>query len=323
MGPNRFADVVFWACLGWVGFVALTTGGLVISLVMVGLGAYAVWRYVWIPAKQRQIQPLLNQAQAARDVGNVKAAVALYEKALVLQPKNLELYYECGAVKFGEKDFAGALADFNKATSLNSGYVLAHLMASLCHCNLKNYRKALAINNEIINAAPNGPKAFAGYLGRGSVFIHLRKFDHALGDFQQAYRLNPSFGLTSCSLAEAFCYIGEFEKALEAAERAIDQIPSLSVSFLWRGWSKFGLTRYEEALKDCDAFLQRDPQFGKGYEIRGRVHQAMGHLELALTDLERALELCRQDGLAQFEADVMQPLAAVRQALGQDSMAIE
>jgi len=323
MGRNRWADGFFWACLGFVSWAALTTGSLIAVLSMVGLGAYAVWLHVWLPAKQRQIQPLMNQAQAARDMGNAQAAVALYEKAIARQPKNLQLYYECGAVKFGEKDFAGALADFNQTTRLNSGYALGHLMASLCHCNLKNYRKALAINNEIINAAPNDPKAVAGYMGRGTVFIYLRKFDRALGDFQQAYRLRPDFALTSCSVAEAFCYIGEFEKALEAAERAIDQMPSLSISFLWRGWAKHGLTRDEEALKDCDYYLQQEPKSEKGYEIRGQVHQAMGHLEEALADLERALELYRQDGLEQFEADVMQPLAEVRQALGKDLTATE
>ena len=191
-------------------------------------------------------------------------------------------------------------------------------MASLCHCNLKDYRKALAINNEIINSAPDGPNAWVGYVGRGSVFIYLRKFDRAMADYYQAHRLKPNFFFTDLCLAEGFCYMGEFAKGLEAAERAIEHNPSVGTAYLWRGWAKYGLTRYEEALKDCNSAIQQEPKNGKAYEIRGLARQGMGKLEPALVDLEKAQELYRQEGLEQFEADVVGPLAEVRQALGRD-----
>ncbi|MBW4481486.1 MAG: hypothetical protein KME14_02975 [Tildeniella torsiva UHER 1998/13D] len=313
MGRYRFADYVFLGSLAYISFVAFTTGHPIPVLLMVAIGAWAAWKYVWKPARQQQIQPLVTKAQAARDVGNAKESVKFYKQAIAQQPKNPGLYVESGQVKLTEKAYGGALADFKQASRQTLNNPGIHLMTTAAHCGLKEYQKALTLNNEIINA--NGPQAFMGYLGRGTVFIYLRKFDRALGDFIQADKLKSDFFLTHCCLAEAFCYIGELGKGLASAEKAIDLMPSLGTTYLWRGWAKYGLGRYEEGLKDCNTTIQQDPKFGKSYEIRGLVHRAMGQLELALKDLERALKLYRKEGLDQFEAEVMEPLAEVRQAL--------
>jgi tetratricopeptide (TPR) repeat protein len=311
-------DWLFLCSLAVITFFAVTTGDLIPVVMMLGLGAMALRQYVWLPMRQRQIQPLVSKAQAARDVGNPREAVALYDRAIAQQPNNIGLYLECGQVKFAEKDYKGALAYFNKAVRLSPKNNAGHLMASLCHCNLKDYRRALAINNEIINSAPNGPNTWLGYVGRGSVFIYMRKFDRAMADYYQAHRLKPNVFFTNLCLAEGFCYMGEFTKGMEAAERAIEQNPSFGTAYLWRGWAKYGVARYEEALKDCNSVIQQDPKNGKAYEIRGLIYQAMGKLEPALTDLEKAQELYRQDGMEQFEADVVEPLVEVRQALNEN-----
>ena len=285
-----------------------------------------MWKYVWIPARmatqQRQTQAAVNKvlsrAQAARDMGHTDAAVALYDKAIALQPNNLQLYSECGLVKFSDRDYFGALAYFDSATRLNPDYYFGRLMASLCHSNLKNFQRALTINNEIINSAPHDAQGFTGYLGRGSVFISLRKFDRALADFEQAYKLKPGVALTSCALAEAFCYLGEFKKALKFSEQATEQMASLIVAYLWRGWAKYGLGRYEEALKDCNRSIPQDKKNPKGYEVRGWVYQAMGRLEDALADLEKALALYQQEDWTEFAEEVLVPLAEVKQALDKD-----
>ena len=195
-------------------------------------------------------------------------------------------------------------------------------MITAAYCGLKQYQKALAMNNEVISANPNTSKVAMGYLGRGAVFLELRKFDRALGDFVQANKLEPGFFMTHCCLAEAFCYIGEFEKGLASAERAIDLFPSLGTSYLWRGWAKSGLGRHEEGLKDCNTAIQQEPKSGKGYEIRGLIHQELGQLELALKDLEQALEIYHEEEMDQLE-ELMERLTEVRQALGKDLTATE
>jgi tetratricopeptide (TPR) repeat protein len=318
MGRYWFADYVFLGSLACISFFAFTTGHPILVLLMVAIGAWAAWTYVWRPARQRQIQPLVNKAQAARDMGNAKEAVRLYDQAIAQQPKNSALYLERGQVKLAEKAYSAALADFQQASRLTPQNPGIHLMITTTYCGLKEYQKALTLNNEMINANPNGLQAFMGYLGRGTVFIYLRKFDRALGDFLQADKLKPDFFLTQGCLAEAFCYIGEFSKGLASAERALELMPSWGTSYLWRGWAKYGLGHYEEGLKDCNTAIQQDPKFGKSYEIRGLIHRSMGQLALALKDLELALELYRKEGLEQFEAEVMEPLAEVRQALGKD-----
>jgi len=318
MGRYSFSDYIFLGALTYVSFVAFTTGHLIPILLMVIFGAWAVYRYAWQSAQQRQVHHLLNLAQAARDTGNTKDALKLYQKAIYKQPKNASLYCDAGQIKLTERNYEEALNDFQTALKLWPGNPGIHLMITSSYCGLKKYQKALAINNEIINSSPMGAQAFMGYLGRGAVFIELQKIDRALSDFIQANKLKPDFFLTHCCLAEAFCYIGEFGKGLDSAQRAIDLFPSLSVAYLWRGWAKYGLGQYEEGLKDCCRAISQDPKFGKSYEVRGLIYKAMGQLDLALKDLEKALTLYREYELDQFLENVMPQLNEVRQDLDKD-----
>ena len=302
--------------------------GIWFVVLLVALAAWLMWLYVWLPAqiaaRQRQTQAAVNKvvssAQAARDMGRADEAIKLYDKAIALQPDNPQLYAECGLIKLAKREPFEALAYFDRATRLNPEYYFGSFMASLCHCNLKNFQKALAINNEIINSVADDPQGFVGYLGRGAVFIHLRKFNRALGDFEKAYKLKPEVALTSCAVAEASCYLGAFERGLKFSGQAIEQMASLNIAYLWRGWAKYGLGRYEDALKDCDRSIQQDQKNPKGYQIRGQIYQAMDRLENALADFEESLKLYQQEDWTEFAAEVSVSLAEVRQALGKETV---
>jgi tetratricopeptide (TPR) repeat protein len=317
MGRYGVADWIFFVFLALLGFLAWLTGQLAFVILLVILVGLAVRQYAGQPREQQKVQRFVNEAQAARDVGDVRAAIALYDQAIALQPKNLELYFEAGQVKLTENDYVGALGYFNRAVRLDPGYVLGHFMASVCHCHLENYRKALAINNQIINASPDERRAFLGYLGRGNVFISLQKFDRAEMDLEKAERLNPGFSLTQCALAEVFCHTGRFAEGLAAAEQAIKLSGALIQAYVCRSWALYELGNYDEALQGCNYVLQQEPKNLRAYEGRGLVHKGMGNLELALADLERALagyqEAKQDEAVTRIEAS----LAEVRQGLAQ------
>nr|KAI8743935.1 tetratricopeptide repeat protein 12-like [Biomphalaria glabrata] len=80
---------------------------------------------------------------------------------------------------------------------------------------------------------------------------------------------------------------GNFQKALELYNQAIDQIRDSSVLYTNRAQARMKLGLYSDALKDCDLALRLWPNCLKAY-----VHQ--GHAYLALKDFDKARKSYQQ-----------------------------
>ncbi|KAK0053257.1 tetratricopeptide repeat protein 12 [Biomphalaria pfeifferi] len=80
---------------------------------------------------------------------------------------------------------------------------------------------------------------------------------------------------------------GNFQKALELYNQAIDQIRDSSVLYTNRAQARMKLGLYSDALKDCDLALRLWPNCLKAY-----IHQ--GHAYLALKDFDKARKSYQQ-----------------------------
>ena len=117
-------------------------------------------------------------------------AVADYDAALRLDPKNVNTLFRRGEVRFYQRDFDKALTDYNEAIRLD----------------------------------PNIAPAFTR---RGWVRAVQQQYDQALADFNEAVRLNPeeAWAYNSRAGLLATCVDDNFrdgKKAVESARKACD-----------------------------------------------------------------------------------------------------
>ncbi len=125
----------------------------------------------------------------------------------------------------------------------------------------KDYDAALAI-------APKSPWV---HRNRGAMFIGAGQLHEAMRDFDAAVALDPGYGYAWASRCNARRLIAS-TTADDKARRAL----------------------YEQALIDCEqAFtVGRLDEFLAGtHEVRGLVHQALGHLDAALADFTTLVTL--------------------------------
>ena len=52
----------------------------------------------------------------------------------------------------------------------------------------------------------------------------------------------------------------------------------------------------KKALKDCDRALEIDPEYSAIHEDRGLAHAALGNKKAALEELQKAVEIFKQQG---------------------------
>jgi tetratricopeptide (TPR) repeat protein len=156
-------------------------------------------------------------------------ALADFETAIKLVPTESVFYRDRGNVALAQKDYAKALADYDKAIQLDPAYVVPWHLRGVTWQAQKEYAKALADYERAVQLAGNAPYASTYYtalalLRAGCPDAKIRDGDKALEAAKRAHGLarGPS---EMAALAAAHAELGQFDKAVEWQEKAVDAAP--------------------------------------------------------------------------------------------------
>jgi tetratricopeptide (TPR) repeat protein len=126
--------------------------------------------------------------------GDYRGALADYNRAIKINPKNANAYYNRGLLKATKlQDDRGALTDYNRAIQLKPTYDVAYNnRGNLKADKLKDFQGALADYNRAIKLKPRNAEA---YYNRG-VLKHtfLQDLAGGIADMQQAAKLSQQQG---------------------------------------------------------------------------------------------------------------------------------
>jgi adenylate cyclase len=78
--------------------------------------------------------------------------------------------------------------------------------------------------------SPVDPALYGTFVGMGTAFIELGRFDEAIAAGKKALRHNPSYAAVYRGLASAFAHLGRDAEAREAAARVLEDDPAFTIS---------------------------------------------------------------------------------------------
>ena len=179
-------------------------------------------------------------------------------KAIELDPNHPESYLAMAIIKFFQNwDFKGAETSIQKAIDLG-------LNSSLLHQT------------------------------HGMLLIALGKFSEAIEKMSLALRQDPlSLPLIS-QLADAYCFAGQFEKALDQYDKVIEIDPSFRRAFEGKGYVYIAKKDYPKAIENLQHYHQL-----VGHPLKGL--SALAHAYAANGDIEKANECIEKIKLRQLE----------------------
>ena len=179
-------------------------------------------------------------------------------KAIELDPNHPESYLAMAIIKFFQNwDFRGAETSIEKAIDLG-------LNSSLLHQT------------------------------HGMLLIALGKFSEAIEKMSLALRQDPlSLPLIS-QLADAYCFAGQFEKALDQYDKVIEIDPSFRRAFEGKGYVYIAKKDYPKAIENLLHYHQL-----VGHPLKGL--SALAHAYAANGDIEKANECIEKIKLRQLE----------------------
>ncbi len=175
----------------------------------------------WMEALAHTTEPgmtALLWSNVHRLRGNFVRALKEADKAVVLQPTNVDWLRNRGNIRADAGDYDGAIADFNEALRLNPSFALAYSNRGLAWLNKGEYDRAIADFNEAIRLNPSDASA---YNNRGRARGEKGDYDHAIDDYNEAIRLNPSYAMAYNNRGVSWNNKGDKRAAIADYEAAL------------------------------------------------------------------------------------------------------
>lgn len=202
-------------------------------------------------------QTLVNRGVAYASLDRPKKALADYDRAGALAPDLFEIWPNRGATLLRLGDAVGAFHSYSRALSM-------------------------------------APQDRISLIGRGAALVAGGAPDRALADLNAAIALDPedptalyNRGLAYAALGDKLRASADFSEVIALAPRDVD-------ARLQRGQlreRRFGAG----ALEDYAAAISNDPEDPRPYYRRGRLLDALGEVQAANDDFQRAWRLGYRD----------------------------
>ena len=299
-----------------------------------------------LPNDQRALL-LIDRGVARARLGQPRAALEDFNRAIQLVPEGATAYNNRGTVLLEIGAAPEAIRDFDRALLLAPSYAAALANRAAAHVRLGNHRAALGDYSRAIGLLQTDGAAFAG---RGRVHLAQARPHAALRDLGRALAVAPRFAPALRARAEAYLALERYKDAIDDLGRvleidrdnievillrgyaeiaardipaalrdfqhAVDLDPKSNAAIEARGFTHAKAERHEEALNDLSRAIEIDPRSAQAYAYRAWVYKLMGRPELGQTDLERAV------GLEPERPEVIWARGELLEAMGRTDEAI-
>lgn len=130
---------------------------------------------------------------------------------------------------------------------------------------------------------------------RAMVHQQLGDFQKAIEDANEAIELEPEVGGNYLLRATLYAQTGDLKTALADLNRLLDLEPGMAVGYERRAAILAGLKRYEEALKDAEQSVELAPHESVTYSTRAMIQLSLKKIDEALSDCNESLKLNPND----------------------------
>jgi TolB-like protein/Tfp pilus assembly protein PilF len=193
------------------------------------------------------------------------------------------------------QDNVVAQALLEKATAIDPNYGQAHgvLAAShtfSAHMGWADMATVTPVAERAAMAAisADSEDSWAHY-ALGGVYLHMRRFEDALAEFELALRLNPSFSLAHAYYGLTLSYCGRWEEGDLAARRALRLSPRDPFSAVYYGiaaYAQFVGGNYDEAMRLSREGIRQRSDFVGALRVLTAAAGMAGQEEIARAALQ-------------------------------------
>ena len=221
-------------------------------------------------------------------LGQYKAAIADYNKAIRLKPNEANIYTIRGFAKTKLGLHATAISDFDKAIQLKPDYAIAYTCRGIAKAALEQHFAAILDYDRAIKLKPDDAIT---YTNRASSKAALDQYLAAISDYDIAIKLKSNDAKIYYNRGTVKGRLGEHSSAISDFTEAIRIKPDDAASYYNRGISKAALGQYLAAISDYNIAIKLKPNDAKIYYNRGHAKGKLEQDAAAIADYDTAIKL--------------------------------
>ena len=239
------------------------------------------------------------RAFAYRLSGNPGSALKDIEKALSINEKDVQSYYNRAMILSAEKKLELSIIDFSKAIELQPQHVLALYHRGMVYRALRQFKAAIKDFTAILKL---NSKANMAYIARAFTFAELKKYTAALKDYSAVLKLDPNDAATWIRRGFVYQSMGVYENAWNDFDAAVKLKSAFQPYALNnRGNIKRLMGDLEESVADINQSLELDSLNSLAYCNRAELYNELDKYEASASDFEMALKLSPDEPLYLFK----------------------
>jgi tetratricopeptide (TPR) repeat protein len=191
-------------------------------------------------------------------LGSTGLRIMTIETPYTLIPK---IFGKRGNAKKREKDYPGAIADYDIEIKLDPTSLMAYDNRGNAKADLGDYPSAIADYNRVIEMYPN---CSIVYHNRGNSKFRMKDAG-AAADYTKVIELEPDNSRAYCNRGAAKTdLLNDFTGAISDLDKAIELNPNHAMPFCNRGEAKEKSGDYAGAIADYTKSLEIDPDYNSG-----------------------------------------------------------
>ena len=228
-----------------------------------------------------------------KDSGKIEEALASFNKALEINPKNIYALNSRGHCFHELKNYGQAIEDYTNALEIDPNDSLVLRNRANSRCELDDYENAIFDLNKVIKLESIKGTDISPYLIQRAISkVYLNELEDAIEDFTQVLKKNSedyeTFYLRGLALADA----GNNDEAIADFTKAIALNSDYEQAFFNRALSKDSISDYEGSIDDLNKTIALNPKNAEAFNIRGLTkYRDTDDWDGAVEDFKKAIEI--------------------------------
>ena len=241
-------------------------------------------------------QGLAGRSQLYFQSGNTEAALADITQALETSPENPTFAYTRGNFRFAVGDIQGAIKDYTVAIEQDSTFTQAYINRGSARADWGDDQGAVEDYTRAIDLKPATALRAAAYLNRCLSQSNLGEQILAIEDCSAAINLRPNHGLAYQNRGLVRRRLGDLQGSLQDYNIAIQIEPDSPDPYYNRGLTRQDMDDVSGALEDFSRAIAIAPDYVFAFYNRGLLQAKKGNRSEALADFRQASQLCLELG---------------------------
>lgn len=223
---------------------------------------------------KEQIKNIHNKAISLYKDKKFSEAIQLWQKALEVEPQEIQVLYSLGIINFELKKYDDAINFLQKLLDLSPGHHKAMLILGTAYIKLRKFQQA---EEFIKKSVEINPKQKLAYLNLGAIYSVLKRFDEGIEMFNKVIETHPKEVRAHLGLAKIYSILGQNKDAVSYFKKVIELNPNGRLGI----YAKKALMLNEFSSKD-DKDLENIYKTGYKYLLSGFYNDAIAKFETYL-----------------------------------------